>query len=149
VIHIPSLQIDEVGVDAMKTLVAVPRTVSPDILATINDQVAEGDKVVTSWTARGTLAGEMRGVDSEDDEVRASGVSIHHIYGGSIEETWWQINARVDEPHRPPHNRIREQVLRRFLETPNRYRRKFCGIGAATGLQYVARRSVAMLSGMG
>jgi predicted SnoaL-like aldol condensation-catalyzing enzyme len=60
VIHIPSLQIDEVGVDAMKTLVAVPRTVSPDILATINDQVAEGDKVVTSWTARGTLAGEMR-----------------------------------------------------------------------------------------
>jgi len=55
VIHIPSLQIDEVGVDTMKALVAVPRTVSPDIWATIKDEVAEGDKVVTSWTARGTL----------------------------------------------------------------------------------------------
>jgi hypothetical protein len=47
--------------------------------------------VVTSWTARGTVAGEMGGVDFDDDEVRASGINIYRISDFTIGETWWQI----------------------------------------------------------
>ena len=47
-VHISSLRTDEVGTEVMKSLVAIPRAVSPDILVFIEDEVAEEDKVVTS-----------------------------------------------------------------------------------------------------
>jgi predicted SnoaL-like aldol condensation-catalyzing enzyme len=97
VIHIPPLPWDQVGLDTMKYLIALFRRISPDIHVAVDDSVAEGDKVVTSWTARGTVAAEMRGDDPDDNEVRASGVSIHRIVDGQIGETWWRFEARLHE----------------------------------------------------
>jgi SnoaL-like polyketide cyclase len=45
------------GVDAMKAFVAGYRRASPDAQSTVEDQVAEGDKVVTRWRARSTHRG--------------------------------------------------------------------------------------------
>ena len=112
VVHLPSLQRDEMGPDAMKTLVALTRRLAPDIEATVEDSVAEGEKVMTSWTARGTIADEMRDVDSGDDEVTVWGVTIHRIFDGQIEETWWRFDARVDyEFQRSIREENREFVL--------------------------------------
>jgi predicted ester cyclase len=97
VVHIPPLPRDGVGLDAMKYLVGLFRRISPDIHVAVEDWIAEGDKVVTSWTARGTVAAEMRGEDSDDNEVRASGVFIDRIVDGQIGETWWRFEARLHE----------------------------------------------------
>src|SRR3712207_678338 len=89
VVHITYLSQDERGPDIMKHIVAVPRKISPDMRVTVEDEIAEGDKVVTSWKARGTLANELRDVNSDDDnEVEASGVTIYRVNDGKIEETW-------------------------------------------------------------
>ena len=45
------------GPEGMKRFVAMYRTAFPDYHAAIDDQVAEGDKVVTRWTVRGTHRG--------------------------------------------------------------------------------------------
>jgi predicted ester cyclase len=111
VVHIPPLPSDEVGLDAMKYLVGLFRRISPDIHFVVEDWVAEGDKVVTSWTARGTVADEMRGEDPDDNEVWASGVFIDRIVDGKIGETWWRFEARL---HDEPQQSIREEY-REFL----------------------------------
>jgi predicted ester cyclase len=112
VVHIPSLPRDEVGLDAMKFLVALFRRISPDIHVAVEDWVAEGDKVVTSWTVRGTVADEMRGDDPDDNEVRASGVSIHRIVDDKIGETWWRFEVSLhDESQRSIREEYREFLL--------------------------------------
>src|SRR3972149_5896263 len=50
------------GPEGSKQLVMVYRNAFPDVQFTIDEQIAEGDKVVTRWTARGTHKGELAGV---------------------------------------------------------------------------------------
>jgi predicted ester cyclase len=117
VVHIPSLQRDESGPDAMKALVVLTRRLAPDIRATVEDSVAEGEKVVTSWTARGTIANEMRTVDSGDDEVTVSGMTIHHVIDDQIRETWWRFDVRIEnESQRSIREENREFVLKEMPE---------------------------------
>ena len=47
------------GLQPVKYMVALLREVSPDLRVTIDDQIAEGDKVVTRWTASGTVQEEF------------------------------------------------------------------------------------------
>ena len=46
------------GVDGAKQFAATYRQAFPDLQTTMEDQLAEGDKVVTRFTARGTHQGE-------------------------------------------------------------------------------------------
>jgi len=59
----------------------------PDIRYTI-DQIAEGDKVVTRWTAEGTHKGELMGIPPSGKHLTVTGISIERIAGGKIAETW-------------------------------------------------------------
>jgi predicted ester cyclase len=56
----------------------------PDGRWTIEDQVAEGDKVVTRWTFVGTHEGELMGIRPTNKKVAISGIMI----GGRIAEEW-------------------------------------------------------------
>ena len=64
------------------------RTAFPDVQMTIEDQVAEGDRVVTRWTARGTHQGELFGIDPTGKQVTITGVTIDRFSGGKIAESW-------------------------------------------------------------
>jgi predicted ester cyclase len=66
------------GIDAMKAFVAGYRRAFPDARSTVEDQVAEGDKVVTRWRAHGT----------RDREFEMDGVTIERIAAGRIAEVW-------------------------------------------------------------
>jgi predicted ester cyclase len=55
VIHASSQEIR--GLEGAKQYVAALRAGFPDLHFTIEDQIAEGDMVVTRWTARGTHRG--------------------------------------------------------------------------------------------
>jgi steroid delta-isomerase-like uncharacterized protein len=51
-----------VGVEGAKRFVEMYRSAFPDTQMTVEDLIAEGDKVVTRWTARGTHQGELLGI---------------------------------------------------------------------------------------
>ena len=53
------------GRDGAKQYVAALRAGFPDLHLTIEDQIAEGDMVVTRWTARGTHTGEFQGIRAD------------------------------------------------------------------------------------
>jgi steroid delta-isomerase-like uncharacterized protein len=54
----------------------------------IEDQVAEGDKVVTRWTATGTHKGELMGIPPSGKKVRVTGIAIDRLEDGKIVESW-------------------------------------------------------------
>ncbi|CAN7738065.1 ester cyclase [Phyllobacterium sp. LjRoot231] len=90
VIHQTSQQIRGRGA---KQYVAALRATFPDLHMTIEDQIAEGDRVVTRWTARGTHTGEFQGIPPTGKEVRVAGTNIDRIADSKVVECW----SHVDE----------------------------------------------------
>jgi predicted ester cyclase len=61
----------------------------PDATYTVEDQVAEGDKVVSRWTARGTHQGEFFGVAPTGNRVEFTGIQIDRFdESGKLIEEW-------------------------------------------------------------
>lgn len=60
----------------------------PDVVSTIEDLLAEGDKVVARWRARATHQGEYVGVPPTGKEVAFTGISVYRIEAGKIAESW-------------------------------------------------------------
>jgi steroid delta-isomerase-like uncharacterized protein len=76
------------GVDALKGFVVGYRRAFPDAQSTVEDQVAEGDKVVTRWRARGTHRGELGPIAATDRPFEMDGVTMERIEEGRIAEVW-------------------------------------------------------------
>lgn len=94
VVHYPAMEPIH-GRDAAKEAIAAFLDAFPDIVFTIEDQVAEGNKVVTRWTALGTHSGEFRGFPKKGAIIPASGrkvnfraTDIYLIVDGQIKEEW-------------------------------------------------------------
>ena len=68
------------------------RAAFPDLTVTIDDLIAEGDKVVWRWSARGTQRGELMGIPPTGREVTLTGISIDRLAGGQIVERWGEID---------------------------------------------------------
>jgi steroid delta-isomerase-like uncharacterized protein len=76
------------GIDEVKRFVAAFRRAFPDARSTVEDQVAEGDKVVTRWRARGTHRGQLGPLAATDREFEMDGITIERIAEGKIVEVW-------------------------------------------------------------
>ncbi len=87
VLHDPNSPQELRGLEGSKQFAGAFRTAFPDIAHTIEDQVAEGDKVVTRLRARATHKGEMMGFPPTGKEVTMSGISIWRIADGKIGES--------------------------------------------------------------
>ncbi|MFQ6059407.1 MAG: ester cyclase [Anaerolineae bacterium] len=74
--------------EGYKQAVSMHHTAFADFRLTIEDMVAEGDKVVIRWTIRGTHKGEYIGIAATGKEVTMTGISIRRIEGGKIMEEW-------------------------------------------------------------
>jgi predicted ester cyclase len=74
------------GVEADRQIAAARRQAFPDLLITIEDQIAEGDKVATRFRARGTHLGELAGRAPTGKEVEVTGINMCRIEGGKIAE---------------------------------------------------------------
>lgn len=60
----------------------------PDLMVTWDDFIAEGDKVVSSWTAFGTHLGGFYETSPTHREVRYSGVTTYQLKDGKIIQYW-------------------------------------------------------------
>jgi steroid delta-isomerase-like uncharacterized protein len=76
------------GPQGMKQFVQIYRGAFPDIRLTINDQIAEGEEVVTRWTATGTHSGELMGIAPTNKRATVTGVDIDRYQGGKVVEAW-------------------------------------------------------------
>jgi steroid delta-isomerase-like uncharacterized protein len=65
----------------------------PDGHWTIEDMVAEGDKVAWRFTFKGTQLGEFAGIPATGKEVRVSGLVISRIANGKVAEEWELYDA--------------------------------------------------------
>jgi steroid delta-isomerase-like uncharacterized protein len=68
------------------------RRAFPDLQITIEDQIAEGDKVVTRWTAHGTHRAEFAGVPPTGKRVVMNGIDIDRIANGKLVECWTKLD---------------------------------------------------------
>ena len=79
---------DTHGPDGVIRFFSEQRSGFPDIHYTVEDQVAEGDKVVTRWTARGTHEGEFKGMPATGKQGSVTGITISRIADGKLIEGW-------------------------------------------------------------
>ena len=80
------------GREAVKQLTTMFRSAFPDFKATIDDIVAEGDKVVIRQTWSGTHKGEFMGVPPTGKSVSFGVIDIIRIAGGKFVEHWGQMD---------------------------------------------------------
>jgi len=64
----------------------------PDLQFTVEDMIAEGDKVASRITARGTHKGDFQGIPATGKQVMQTGIDILRIAGGKIVERWGEFD---------------------------------------------------------
>jgi steroid delta-isomerase-like uncharacterized protein len=75
------------GREGIKILAQGYVSAFPDMDFKIEDQIAEGDKVVSVWSASGTHQGELLGIPPTGRQTTTSGITIDVIKDGKIVET--------------------------------------------------------------
>ena len=75
-----------VGIEGAKQHILGVRKTYPDLHLTIEQQIAEGDWVVTRITARGTHQGTWLGIKPTGKKVEITGVNIEKVINGRIIE---------------------------------------------------------------
>lgn len=76
----------------VKQFVGVVMQAFPDLHYTVEDMVAEGDKVVTRLTLSGTQRGTFMGIPATGKHATVSDIEIFRITGGKAVETWVQVD---------------------------------------------------------
>ena len=84
---------DIVGIEGLTQFVSMIRSAIPDLRITIEDDMAEGDKVVTRWIGQGTHQGELMGVAPTGNQLTFTGITIHRIEDTKIVEEWSNWDA--------------------------------------------------------
>lgn len=90
--HSASPETDARGIDGYRDYHRALRAAFPDLRYTIEDQVAEGDKVVTRWTARGTHQGPYAGIPATGKSGTVRGVTTDRILDGRTVECWTSLD---------------------------------------------------------
>jgi predicted ester cyclase len=93
----PSLPGLPPGPEGMKQALTTYRTGFPDLKATLDDILAEGDRVALRWSARDTHLGEWLGVPPTGQHFTMSGISVFRIAEGKAVEGWNSIEVNPTE----------------------------------------------------
>jgi steroid delta-isomerase-like uncharacterized protein len=82
------------GVEAARRFAATYRQAFPNLQTTIEDQVAEGDRVVSRFSASGTHQGETQDFGpATGNHVELTGITIDRFTDGKIVEEWTNFDA--------------------------------------------------------
>ena len=86
--HNPALPNLPPGREGVRRYVSILKAAFPDAAHTIEDVIAEGDKVMTRVTARGTFLGECIGYRPNGKVIEISGFAVHRLEHGRLIEHW-------------------------------------------------------------
>jgi steroid delta-isomerase-like uncharacterized protein len=87
------LPIDATGAELLKRVWAMLYKVYPDIHLTVDDVIADGDKVVARNTITGTHRGEFMGVAATGKTVTYNEIFIFRFADGRVVETWGVVDV--------------------------------------------------------
>jgi steroid delta-isomerase-like uncharacterized protein len=76
------------GLEAFRQFGSLYVSAFPDVQITVEDLIAEGDKVVMRYSWRGTHQGELLGIPATGKQVVGSGINILRVANGKIAEQW-------------------------------------------------------------
>jgi steroid delta-isomerase-like uncharacterized protein len=88
----PSAREMKEGPEAIKDFVQLFKSAFPDMVFTIDDMVAEGDKVAVRLRGVGTHQGRLGDLAPTGRRVTVSGAAIHRISDGRIAETFAYVD---------------------------------------------------------
>ncbi len=72
----------------LKQLIMAHHAAFADVRTTVEDLVAEGDKVVKRFTVRGTHTGDLNGIPATGKQFTLEGIDILRLADGKIQEIW-------------------------------------------------------------
>jgi steroid delta-isomerase-like uncharacterized protein len=75
------------GIEGLKTILRAFKAAFPDMHWSVEEQIAEGDKVVTRFDWTGTHRDTFLGVPATGRPVKVWGIVIDRILNGKIKET--------------------------------------------------------------
>ncbi len=77
------------GPEGFKECVVYWRTAFANLEFTIEDLLADGDRVTVRWTARGVHGGDLKGIAPTGTHVTFTGTTTYRLADGKVHETWW------------------------------------------------------------
>ena len=87
--HLGATQMDRAELERVERAFA---SSFPNMKYTIDDMLAEKDRVVLRLTSRGTHRGEFQGIAPTDRRVEFTGIVIYRIAGHKIAESWGELD---------------------------------------------------------
>ena len=79
---------DVEGPETLKEMVAGSLATLSDATLTVDDMVAEGDKVATRWKITAIHSGEFMGVPPTNRQITVQGIIIDRFVDGKVVEAW-------------------------------------------------------------
>jgi steroid delta-isomerase-like uncharacterized protein len=76
------------GLEGFKKRIALMRSVFSHLVFTVDDLLAEGEKIALRWTFRGRHTGTFAGRPPTDKLVTFAGINIEYLADGKIVEHW-------------------------------------------------------------
>ena len=80
------------GIEAMNNVITTCRAAFHGLDVTVDDILADGDKVTARFTARGIHNGEFMGLPPTGKAITMTGIEIFSIRDGTIAELWGEVN---------------------------------------------------------
>jgi steroid delta-isomerase-like uncharacterized protein len=95
----PNMSGSSIGPEAYKRNVLAFLAGFPDLRWSIEDTIAEKDKVVACWTISGTHKGDYLGIPATNKKVSVEGITIHNVAGGKIMDSYsnWDILGMMQQ----------------------------------------------------
>jgi predicted ester cyclase len=81
------------GREGFRELITLYRTAFPDARFTVEDQIAEGDQVLTRFSVRGTQRGAFMGIAPTGKPVTVSVLSLTRVANGKAVEEWERFDT--------------------------------------------------------
>ena len=88
VAHVAGSPRDIEGPEQFKQFVALHGVLTSELHFSVDDQIAEEDRVATRWTATSTAASGLIPGGSDGQKITVTGISIHRFVDEKIVESW-------------------------------------------------------------
>jgi steroid delta-isomerase-like uncharacterized protein len=90
--HAP-LPMGATGIQALKQVYTLLLGAFPDLRVSVEDMIAEGDKLVIRNTVTGTHLGDFRGLPATGKAVRYAEMFVFRFADGRVAEIWGVVDA--------------------------------------------------------
>jgi steroid delta-isomerase-like uncharacterized protein len=81
------------GPEDVRQIVTSVRRAFPDVHFTVEDLIAEGEKVVCRWTFQGVQEGDFMGIPATGRKATVMGIAVYRVVKGQIAEAWFTWDA--------------------------------------------------------